>query len=117
ATFDRARILAGELTPLFFGSAINNFGLQLLLDAFLDYSHQPQPRESTAGIIPPDREEFSGFIFKIQANMDPRHRDRIAFIRICSGQFSREMPVTLARTGKRLRLSSSHRLFGQDRET
>jgi peptide chain release factor 3 len=118
ATFDREAVLRGELTPVFFGSASNNFGVQLLLDAFLDYASEPRARRAVAGnVVPTDDPAFSGFVFKIQANMDPRHRDRIAFVRVCSGKFERDMAVAHARTGKRLRLASSHKLFGQDRET
>ena len=115
--FDEAAINAGKLTPVFFGSAMNNFGVQMLLDAFVKYGLPPQPKESTIGTIEPTNPIFSGFVFKIQANMDPRHRDRIAFIRIVSGKFEREMSVFIARNGKRIRLNSSHKLFGQERET
>jgi peptide chain release factor 3 len=114
--YDGAAVLRGEQTPVFFGSAMNNFGVQLMLDTFLDRSAPPQPRQVDGRTIAPDA-AFSGFIFKIQANMDPRHRDRIAFLRICSGRFSRDMTVTHARTGKRVRLSSAHKLFAQERET
>ena len=110
-------VLAGELTPVFFGSAMNNFGVQLLLDSFLAKSAPPSARHSAERIIEPHDAAFSGFVFKIQANMDPRHRDRIAFIRVCSGKFERDMIVTHAQTGKKIRLSSSHKLFGQERET
>ena len=91
--------------------------MQLLLDAYLDLGPTPQPRVVKERMIDPARDEFSGFIFKIQANMDPKHRDRLAFVRICSGKFERDMSVVHTRTGKRLRLSSSHKLFGRDRET
>lgn len=117
ATFDHARILAGEQTPVFFGSAVNNFGVQLLLDAFLDLAPAPQPRAVNTRVIEPTASGFSGFIFKIQANMDAKHRDRLAFVRICSGRFERDMSVIHTRTGKRLRLASSHKLFGRERET
>ncbi len=117
ASFDHQEVLTGKLTPVFFGSAINNFGIQFLLDQFLDYAAEPRAREGINGLVPTDHSSFSGFVFKIQANMDPKHRDRIAFIRVCSGEFSRDMSVTHTRTGKSLRLSSSHKLFGQDRET
>jgi len=117
ATFDQAKILAGQLTPVFFGSAVNNFGVQLLLDAFLDFAPTPQPRTVNGRTVHPTCDGFSGFIFKIQANMDPRHRDRLAFVRICSGRFERDMSVLHQRTGRTLRLSSSHKLFGRDRET
>lgn len=115
--FDSSAVLNGKLTPVFFGSATNNFGVQLLLDAFLDHSTAPLPRISGENIITPDHELFSGFIFKIQANMDPKHRDRIAFMRVCSGKFERDMQVTHVQTGKKVRLSNSAALFGQQRET
>ena len=119
--FDLAAVQAGRQTPVFFGSAVNNFGIQLLLDAFLQNSVPPQPRRTVAAgagrLVPVDHGKFSGFIFKIQANMDPKHRDRIAFLRICSGKFTRDMPVIHMRTGRTVRLSSSHKLFGRDRET
>jgi peptide chain release factor 3 len=117
ATFDREAILHGQLTPVFFGSAINNFGVQMLLDGFLEHSTEPRPRTANGKVVDPETAGFSGFVFKIQANMDPRHRDRIAFVRICSGKFERDMTVTHAQSGKKVRLSSSHKLFGQDRET
>ena len=117
ADFDREAVLAGKLTPVFFGSASNNFGVQLLLDNFLEHSTPPRPRFVGEREIPPDDPKFSGFVFKIQANMDPRHRDRIAFIRVCSGKFARDMQVTHVQSGKSVRLSSSHKLFGRERET
>jgi peptide chain release factor 3 len=117
AAFDHRAVLDGKLTPVFFGSAVNNFGVQLLLDAFLELAPAPQPRMVAERIIQPEDPGFSGFIFKIQANMDPKHRDRLAFVRICSGRFERDMNVIHTRTGKKLRLSSSHKLFGRDRET
>ena len=115
--FDAEAVLAGKLTPVFFGSASNNFGVQLLLDSFLAHSTAPRPRAVAGRVIPADGESFSGFVFKIQANMDPRHRDRIAFVRVCSGRFSRDMQVTHVQSGKSVRLSSSHKLFGRERET
>ncbi|MGH7969371.1 MAG: peptide chain release factor 3, partial [Limisphaerales bacterium] len=117
AAFDHPRILAGELTPVFFGSAVNNFGVQLLLDAFLELAPTPRPRSADGRLIVPEDPTFSGFIFKIQANMDPKHRDRLAFVRVCSGRFERDMTVVHTRTGRKVRLSSSHKLFGRDRET
>jgi peptide chain release factor 3 len=117
AAFDQGKVLAGELTPVFFGSAVNNFGVQLLLDAFLETSPPPRPRPGAKGLIEPDQEPFSGFIFKIQSNMDPKHRDQIAFLRICSGRFKRDMRVVHSRTGETVRLSSSHKLFARERET
>ena len=116
-SLDTQAVLDGRMTPVFFGSASNNFGVQLLLDTFLSYSMPPRPRHTTSELVDMEDPRFSGFIFKIQANMDPRHRDRIAFMRVCSGQFTRDMAVTHVRTGKKVRLSSSHRLFGRDRET
>jgi len=117
ATFDAEAVLAGKLTPVMFGSAINNFGVQLLLDTFLEHSRPPQGRVVNGTLLPPDHKPFSGFVFKIQANMDPKHRDRLAFVRVCTGQFTREMAVTHIQTGKRVRLNSSHKLFGRERET
>jgi peptide chain release factor 3 len=117
AAFDHSAVLAGELTPVFFGSAVNNFGVQLLLDAFLSLAPTPRPRAVNGREVDPLRSGFSGFIFKIQANMDPRHRDRLAFVRICSGRFERDMAVIHTRTGRKLRLSSSHKLFARERET
>jgi peptide chain release factor 3 len=117
AEFDLDEIRAGRLTPVFFGSAMNNFGVQLLLDNFLKLAPEPAPRESTTGIVEPANPAFSGFIFKIQANMNPKHRDRVAFVRIVSGEFRRDMVVQHPRTGKPVRLSNSQRLFAQERET
>ena len=115
--YSEEAVLAGKLTPVFFGSAMNNFGVQLLLDAFLARSSPPSPHHSTDRMVQPDEKPFSGFVFKIQANMDPKHRDRIAFVRVCSGKFERDMMVTHVQSGKKVRLSSSQKLFGQERET
>lgn len=115
--FSLDAVLQGKITPVFFGSAVNNFGVQLMLDTFLKLSAPPAPRATPEGVMPTDSDCFAGFVFKIQANMDPKHRDRIAFIRVCSGKFTRDMNVIHSRTGKRIRLSSSHKLMGQDRET
>ncbi len=117
ASFDPAAVLSGKVTPVFFGSAMNNFGVQLLLDGFLQNSSPPTPRMSSAGLIGPEDPRFSGFVFKIQANMDPRHRDRIAFLRIVSGVFERDMFAIHAQSGKRVRLGNATRLFGNQRET
>ncbi len=129
APFNLADVQAGKQTPVFFGSAVNNFGVQLLLEGFLRNSIPPTTRRSVsmsvpgapaptaAREIPVTHEKFSAFVFKIQANMDPKHRDRIAFVRVCSGKFTRDMNVVHQRTGRTVRLSSSHRLFGQERET
>jgi|688.fasta_scaffold08572_2 peptide chain release factor 3 len=117
ADFDIKQVLAGKLTPVFFGSAANNFGVQLLLDRFLELSPPPLPRVTGAQTIDPASREFSAFVFKIQANMNPKHRDRIAFIRIVSGQFERDMNVINTRTGETIRLANSQRLFARERET
>src|SRR5690606_35119907 len=114
---DPAKTLAGAQMPVFFGSAMNNFGVQLMLDRFLALAPGPAPRESSIGRIDPHREGFSGFVFKIQANMNPRHRDRAVFIRIVSGVFERDMQVTDIKTGRKVRLGNAQKLFGQDRET
>ena len=116
-SFDEASVLAGKTTPVFFGSGVNNFGVQLLLDGFLKHSPAPKPRVMAGMAISPENPAFSGFIFKIQANMDPKHRDRIAFLRVCSGKFERDMTVNHPRADKKVRLSSSHKLFGNERET
>jgi peptide chain release factor 3 len=116
SSFDAADALKGGTTPVFFGSAVNNFGVQLLLEALLKHAPPPAAHRSTAGLIPPERESFSAFVFKIQGNMDPKHRDRVAFARICSGRFTRDLPVTHSRTGRTFRLANAHKIFGRDRE-
>lgn len=123
-SFDKEAYLEGQMSPVFFGSAMTNFGIQLFLDTFLPLAPPPRARKSSPkeaseepAWVPPDEEAFSGFVFKIQANMDPNHRDCVAFLRVCSGKFTRDMPVKHARTGRSIRLSHSHKLFGQDRET
>ncbi len=116
ASFDRADALKGGTTPVFFGSAVNNFGVQLLLNALLAEAPPPAARASSAGPILPERDSFSGFVFKIQGNMDPKHRDRVAFVRVCSGRFTRDLSVTHSRTGKSYRLANAHKIFGRDRE-
>ncbi|HMF28476.1 MAG TPA: EF-Tu/IF-2/RF-3 family GTPase, partial [Candidatus Cybelea sp.] len=103
----------GKITPVFFGSAVTNFGVELFLDAFVEMAPAPGTR---AGVDPSDG-AFTGFVFKIQANMDPRHRDRVAFVRVCSGEFARDMTVRNARTGATLRLSRAMRLFADERES
>ena len=117
AELDIEKVHAGQMTPVFFGSAMTNFGVELFLDAFLDYALKPGPRRSSIGEVDPSYPEFSGFVFKLQANMDTRHRDRIAFIRVCSGKFEKDMTVNHARSGKMVRLSRPQKLFGQDRES
>ncbi|MGF1460027.1 MAG: peptide chain release factor 3 [Leptolyngbyaceae cyanobacterium] len=117
AELDIEAIHAGQLSPVFFGSAMTNFGVQLFLDAFLDYALKPAPRNSTQGEVEPTTEDFTGFVFKLQANMDPKHRDRVAFIRVCSGKFEKDMVVNHARSGKNVRLSHPQKLFAQGRES
>ena len=107
----------GKMTPVFFGSAMTNFGVKLFLESFLDYALKPGSRRSNQGEIAPTHPDFSGFVFKLQANMDPKHRDRIAFIRVCSGKFEKDMIVSHARSGKNVRLSHPQKLFGQGRES
>ncbi|MBN2343808.1 MAG: peptide chain release factor 3 [Deltaproteobacteria bacterium] len=97
---DIERFERGEITPVFFGSALNNFGVQTVLDAFVRIAPSPGPREALSRVVMPDEEQFTGFVFKIQANMDKNHRDRMAFIRICSGVFNRGMTLRHVRTGK-----------------
>jgi peptide chain release factor 3 len=114
---DHAAVAAGELTPVFFGSAVNNFGVQLLLDGFLEYASPPRPRGAQGGEVAPDHPAFSAFVFKIQANMDPNHRDRLVFLRVCSGRFHRDLPIRHAQSGKELRLNFTHQVFGRERES
>ena len=116
ASFDKERIYCGELTPVFFGSAMTNFGVRPFLDKFLNLAKKPSSRNSNNGNIEPTFNEFSGFVFKLQANMDPKHRDRVAFIRVCSGRFEKDMSVKHSRTGKVIRLSRPQKIFGKDRE-
>jgi peptide chain release factor 3 len=117
ARFDRDTFLAGKVTPVFFGSALNNFGVEPFLAALLDLAPPPTARRSDRGPIDPADDRFSGFVFKIQANMDPLHRDCMAFVRVCSGRFRRDMVVHHARLERKVRLTRPHRLFAQDRET
>jgi peptide chain release factor 3 len=114
---DLGQVHQGKMTPIFFGSAMTNFGVELFLDAFLDYALKPGAYKSTAGSVSPTHEDFSGFVFKLQANMDPKHRDRVAFVRVCSGKFEKDMIVNHARTGKTIRLSRPQKLFAQGRES
>lgn len=116
AELDLEKVHRGQMTPVFFGSAMTNFGVEPFLNAFLDYALKPTPHASTKGEIDPTYPEFTGFVFKLQANMDPKHRDRIAFVRVCSGKFEKDMAVSHARTGKTVRLSRPQKLFAQDRE-
>jgi peptide chain release factor 3 len=115
--FSKERIANGALTPVFFGSALTNFGVRTFLETYLRFAPSPQPRNSNVGMIDPAKDDFSGFVFKIQANMNPAHRDRIAFVRICSGKFERGMNVSLSRTGKPMKLSQSTSFLADDRST
>ena len=114
---DLDQVHAGKMAPIFFGSAMTNFGVELFLEAFLDYALKPIAYNSNLGKIDPTYESFTGFVFKLQANMDPRHRDRVAFIRVCSGKFEKDMTVQHTRTGKTIRLSRPQKLFAQGRES
>lgn len=114
--FDEDAVLAGKLSPVFFGSALADFGTVPFLQHFLDMSPAPGPRKTTDGYVDPEDDFFSGFIFKIQANMNPAHRDRLAFLRICSGTFERGMSVILSRTGKEMKLAQSTMLMANHRE-
>ena len=115
APFSKERYLRGEQTPVFFGSAVNNFGVQELLDALLEFAPPPRPRPTQTREVSPYEESFSGVVFKIQANMDPAHRDRIAFFRICSGKFTRGMKVRHHRIGKEVQIANATIFMAQDR--
>jgi len=115
--FDRERFLAGELTPVFFGSALTNFGVASFFETLLTLAPPPQPRLAGADAVAPTNEAFSGFVFKIQANMNPRHRDRMAFLRVCSGRFYKDIMVYHPRRHQNVRLSRAYRLFARERET
>jgi peptide chain release factor 3 len=104
--FDREYYLAGELSPVFFGSAVNNFGVRELLDCFVEIAPEPLPRETEERAVNPTEDQFSGFIFKIHANMDPNHRDRIAFLRICSGKFERNTNYLHVRQSKKMKFAN-----------
>ncbi len=112
--FSMERILKGDLTPVFFGSAITNFGVEYFLRAFLEMAPSPTARNTTTGRVEATRPDFSGFVFKIQANMDPNHRDRIAFLRICSGSYTKNMEVTHMREKKNIRLAQPQQFLAQE---
>jgi peptide chain release factor 3 len=114
--FDLDAFLAGTQTPVFFGSAINNFGVREILTALLDWAPAPQPRDATVRAVEPVEKPFSGFVFKIQANMDPAHRDRIAFLRVCSGRFERGMKVKHLRLNREVKVSSVVTFMASSRE-
>ncbi|MDD5275483.1 MAG: peptide chain release factor 3 [Methylovulum sp.] len=105
--FDLNAYLSGKLTPVFFGSAINNFGILELLDAFAEFAPSPRPREAEQRTVQPEEDKFTGFVFKVQANMDPAHRDRIAFLRVCSGKFDKGMKIYHARLGKSVQIANA----------
>ena len=105
--FNREDFLAGKLTPVYFGTALRNFGVQQMLEGFVEFAPSPLARDSSAGIVDPDGGKFSGFVFKIQANMDPKHRDRIAFMRVCSGKYEQGMKMKHVRLGKDVRVSDA----------
>jgi len=114
--FDREAYLSGSLQPVFFGSALNNFGVRELLDCFVDIAPSPRPKDSDTREVKPEENKFSGFVFKIHANMDPKHRDRLAFIKIVSGTFERNKPYLHVRLGKNLKFSSPNAFFAEKKE-
>lgn len=113
--FDLEAYLAGQMTPVYFGSAINNFGIKALLDDYAQYAPPPLPRSAHERIVSPDEPSFSGFVFKIQANMDPKHRDRIAFLRICSGAYKKGMKLTHLRLSKEIQVANVLTFMAGDR--
>jgi peptide chain release factor 3 len=115
STWDKADFLRGQITPVFFASAMTNFGVEPFLQEFVKLAVPPKPRITSVGVLEPDAPTFSAFIFKIQANMDPRHRDRIAFARICSGRYQQDLPVKLARTNKTISLAKTFQFMAQER--
>ncbi len=114
--FDQQEYLAGRLTPVFFGSAINNFGVRELLDAFVEYAPPPRPRATATRAVAPLEEKFAGFVFKIQANMDPQHHDRIAFVRLCSGRYLPGMRVQHVRIGREIKVPDALTFMAAERE-
>ena len=115
-SFDENAYLEGTMTPVFFGSAVNNFGVKELLDALVKFAPSPKPQETVLRSVMPDEEKVSGFVFKIQANMDPKHRDRIAFMRVCSGHFKRGMKLLHLRSQKQMTFHNPVMFLAQDRE-
>ena len=114
--FDKNEYLKSKIQPVFFGSALNNFGVEDLLRCFIDIAPTPQPKESSIRIVKPDEDKFTGFVFKIHANMDPKHRDRLAFIKIVSGEFKRNTPYLHVRLSKKLKFSSPNAFFADKKE-
>ncbi len=116
-SFSHDAYLDFQMTPVFFGSALSNFGLEPFLYALTELAPPPRGRESDRGVIPPETPHFSAFVFKIQANMNKRHRDRVAFLRVCSGVFEKDMVIVNAREGQEIRAARPYRFFGGERET
>ncbi len=116
APFDVDEYLAGRLTPVFFGSALNDFGVSELLDDFVEYAPPPRPRPTQTRTVQPEEEKFTGFVFKIQANMDPQHRDRIAFVRVCSGTFRKGMKLHQVRIGKDVKIADALTFLAANRD-
>jgi len=114
--FDKESYLKGELQPVFFGSALNNFGVRELLDCFINIAPSPRPKKAEERLVKADEKDFSGFVFKIHANMDPKHRDRLAFVKIVSGTFERNTPYLHVRQGKKLKFSSPNAFFAEKKE-
>ena len=114
--FDQDAFIKGEMTPVFFGTALGNFGVDQVLDAIVDWAPRPQPRASHERDVQPTEAPFTGFVFKIQANMDPKHRDRIAFVRICSGRYEKGMKLHHVRTGKEVRIADALTFLAAERE-
>ncbi len=114
--FDLDAFLAGKQSPVFFGSAINNFGIEELLDYFVEIAPPPQPHETRQRVVEPEEEKFTGFVFKIQANMDPQHRDRVAFLRVCSGTYEKGMKARQVRIGKDVKLANAITFMASERE-
>ncbi len=114
--FDQEAYAAGTLQPVFFGSALNNFGVRELLDCFVDIAPQPRPKQSEERLVKPDEKNFTGFVFKIHANMDPKHRDRLAFVKIVSGEFKRNTPYLHVGLNKKLKFSSPNAFFAEKKE-
>jgi peptide chain release factor 3 len=114
--FSKEEYLAGNLQPVFFGSALNNFGVRELLDCFVEIAPTPRAKESDTRLVNPEEEKLSGFVFKIHANMDPKHRDRLAFIKIVSGTFERNKPYMHVRLNKSLKFSSPNAFFAEKKE-
>ena len=114
--FDKKNYLDGEQQPVFFGSALNNFGVRELLDCFVEIAPKPRPKQSEERLVAPDEDKFTGFVFKIHANMDPNHRNRLAFVKVVSGEFKRNIPYLHVRHNKKLKFSSPNAFFAEKKE-